>query len=46
MVRKSWVIELMINMSRVIEDKIVTLEVELSSSIANINPLLPSAANM
>ena len=34
MIQKSWVIELMSNMSRVIEDKIVTLEVEFSSSIA------------
>ena len=36
MLRKSWVIELMNNMSRMIEGKIDTLEVELSSSIAKI----------
>ena len=37
MVRKSWVHEVRSNMSRLIEEKIVTLEVELSSNIAKIN---------
>ena len=32
--RKSWVHEVMSNISRLIEEKINTLEVELSSSIA------------
>ena len=36
MVRKSWVHEIMSNMSRLIEEEIDTLEVELSSSIAKV----------
>ena len=36
MVRKSWVHEVMSNMSRLIEEKIDTLEVELYSSIAKV----------
>ena len=36
MVRKSWVHEVMNNMSRIIEEKIVTLEVELSTSISKV----------
>ena len=36
MVRKNWVHEVMSNMSRLIEEKIDTLEVELSSSIAKV----------
>ena len=36
MVRKSWVLEVISSMSRIIDDKIDTLEIELSSSIAKI----------